>query len=119
LLVGETDLAVVIERLCAYAAAGADCLYAPGLRTREQIAQVVAAVAPTPVNVLMRAPGLSVTELADLGVRRISTGGALARAAWAGFLRAARDIAAHGRFDALGDAVSHAEINGLFPPVRD
>lgn len=113
-LAGKPDLAFVVERLRAYAEAGADCLYAPGLRTREQISTVVKALAPKPVNVLMGAPGLSVAELAALGVRRISTGGALARTAWAGFLRAARDIAAHGRFDELGAAVPHAEINGLF-----
>jgi methylisocitrate lyase len=114
-LVGQPDLALAIDRLGAYAEAGADCLYAPGLRTREQIAAVVKALAPKPVNVLMGAPGLSVAELADLGVRRISTGGALARTAWAGFLRAARAIAERGSFDELGGAVSHPDINGLFP----
>lgn len=114
-LVGQPDLAFVIKRLSAYAEAGAECLYAPGLRTRDQIAEVVGALAPKPVNVLMGAPGLTVAELADLGVRRISTGGALARTAWAGFLRAAGTIAERGSFDDLGAAVPHAEINGLFP----
>ncbi|MDH8522669.1 isocitrate lyase/phosphoenolpyruvate mutase family protein, partial [Klebsiella pneumoniae] len=78
--------------------AGADCLYAPGIRTREQIAAVVKELAPKPINVLMGGPGLTVAELTDLGVRRISTGGALARAAWGGFLRAAREIAEKGSF---------------------
>jgi methylisocitrate lyase len=114
-LVGKRDLAFVIDRLEAYAEAGAECLYAPGLHTREEITAVVKALAPKPVNVLMGAPGLTVAELADLGVRRISTGGALARTAWAGFLRAARAIAERGAFDELGSAVSHPEINGLFP----
>lgn len=113
-LVGQPDLALVLDRLTAYAEAGADCLYAPGLRTREQIAAVVKAVHPKPVNVLMGAPGFSMAELAELGVRRISTGGALARAAWAGFLRAAEEIAERGTFDELGHAVSFADINGRF-----
>ena len=91
---GVTDLKLVIDRLTAYADAGADCLYAPGLRKREQIAAVVDAVAPKPVNVLVSAPiGLSVADLEALGVRRVSVGGALARAAWGGFLRAATEIA--------------------------
>ena len=103
-LVGRPDLDETIRRLKAYAAAGADCLYAPGIRTREQIAAVVAAVAPKPVNVLIGAPGHTVADLAALGVRRISVGGALARAAWGGFLRAAKQIASEGRFDAFADA---------------
>ena len=103
-----------MARIVAYAEAGSDCLYAPGLRTKEQIAAVVKAVAPKPVNVLMGGPGLSVAELADLGVRRISVGGAMARAAWGGFLRAARDIADNGSFAEFGNAVSYAEINGMF-----
>jgi len=114
-LFGNRDVGFVIDRLTAYAEAGAECLYAPGLRTREEIASVVEALAPKPVNVLMGAPGLSVAELADLGARRISTGGALARVAWAGFLRAARAIADDGSFDGLAAAVPHGEINGLFP----
>jgi 2-methylisocitrate lyase-like PEP mutase family enzyme len=114
-LVGRPDLDEAIGRLRAYAAAGADCLYAPGLRTREQIAAVVAAVAPHPFNLLIGGPiGLTVEEVASLGVRRISVGGALARAAWGGFLRAARQIAGDGRFDALGDATPMSEINGFF-----
>lgn len=113
-LVGQPDLTATIVRLIAYAEAGADCLYAPGLRTKEQIATVVRELAPRPVNILMGAPGWSVAELADLGVRRISVGGALARVAWGAFLRAARDIAGNGSFAELEQAVSFAEINGLF-----
>jgi 2-methylisocitrate lyase-like PEP mutase family enzyme len=114
-LFGETDVQVAIRRLRAYADAGADCLYAPGLRTREHVAAVVEAVAPKPVNVLMAAPnGLTVADLAALGVRRISVGSALARVAWGAFMRAAREIAEGGRFDLLGDAVPYAEIDGLF-----
>jgi 2-methylisocitrate lyase-like PEP mutase family enzyme len=117
-LVGETDLNKVIDRLVAYADAGADCLYPPGVKTREQVREVVKALAPKPVNILMGAPGLSVAELADLGVRRISIGGALARAAWGAFLRAAREIAEKGTFDELGKAIPFADINGMFgaPP---
>jgi len=114
-LVGRTDLDETIARLQAYASAGADCLYAPGIRTREQIAKIVEAVAPKPVNVLIGgALGFTVKDLAALGVRRISVGGALARAAWGGFIRAARAIAEAGTFDALADAVSFAELNGFF-----
>ena len=117
-LVGETDLNKVIDRLVAYADAGADCLYPPGVKTREQVGEVVKALAPKPVNILMGAPGLSVAELADLGVRRISIGGALARAAWGAFLRAAHEIAEQGTFDELGKAIPFADINGVFgtPP---
>jgi 2-methylisocitrate lyase-like PEP mutase family enzyme len=114
-LVGRTDLDETIGRLKAYAAAGADCLYAPGIRTREQIARIVEAVAPKPVNVLIGgALGFTVKDLAGLGVRRISVGGALARAAWGGFIRTARAIAEAGTFDALADAVPFAELNGFF-----
>ncbi|MDE1922402.1 MAG: isocitrate lyase/phosphoenolpyruvate mutase family protein [Gammaproteobacteria bacterium] len=109
------DLEETIRRLRAYADAGADCLYAPGVRTRDEIAAVVAAVAPKPVNVLIGgASPLSVSDLAALGVRRISVGGALARAAWTGFLDAARRIAVEGRFDALGSAMPHAALDALF-----
>src|ERR1700693_3309908 len=114
-LVGRTDLDETITRLKAYAAAGADCLYAPGIRTREQVARIVQAVAPTPVNVLIGgALGFTVKDLAGLGVRRISVGGALARAAWGGFIRTASGIARTGAFDALADAVPFAELNGFF-----
>jgi 2-methylisocitrate lyase-like PEP mutase family enzyme len=114
-LVGRPDLNETIARLKAYASAGADCLYAPGIRTADEIAAVVKAVAPKPVNVLMSAAtGLTVDDLAGLGVRRISVGGALARVAWGGFMRAAREIATEGRFDAFANAVPMAEINGFF-----
>lgn len=114
-LVGRANLEETIARLRAYAHAGADCLYAPGIRTREDIAAVVAAVAPKPVNVLVgSAGGLQLQDLAALGVRRVSVGGALARAAWGGFMRAARQLAEQGRFDAFADAASGNELNSLF-----
>lgn len=114
-LVGRPDLGETIERLKAYAQAGADCLYAPGLRTREQIAAVVEAVAPKPVNLLIgSASGLTLADAAALGVRRVSVGGALARAAWGGFMRAAKLIAEEGRFDGFADAASGQELNTFF-----
>ena len=113
-LVGQTDLNMVIDRLNAYSEAGADCLYAPGIKTREQISAVVTAVHPKPVNLLIGASGLSVAEAADLGVRRISVGGSLARTAWGGFMRAAREIAEKGTFSTLADAVRGLELNGMF-----
>lgn len=107
----------ILRRLVAFADAGADCLYAPGIKTAEQITAVVRAVAPKPVNVLMGGPSpLTVNRLADLGVRRISVGGALARSAWGGFMRAARAIAEHGSFDGFADAAPSAELNKLFMP---
>jgi 2-methylisocitrate lyase-like PEP mutase family enzyme len=113
--VGRPDLDDTLRRLKAYADAGADCLYAPGIRSREQIAAVVAAVAPKPVNLLIgSASEFSVADVAALGVRRISVGGALARAAWGGFLRAARAIAEDGRFDALADGPTGAHLNATF-----
>lgn len=116
---GRPDLEDTIARLKAYSKAGADCLYAPGIRTREQIAAVVAAVAPKPVNLLIGSDiGLTVADAAALGVRRISVGGALARAAWGGFLQAARAIAEEGRFDAFAQAAPGGEINGLFQPSK-
>jgi 2-methylisocitrate lyase-like PEP mutase family enzyme len=114
-LVGQPDLDATIARLRAYAEAGADCLYAPGIRTREQIAAVVAAVAPKPVNLLVgSASDLTLQDIAALGVRRVSVGGALARSAWGGFIRAARSIAEQGRFDAFADAASGQALNTLF-----
>ena len=97
-VVGRPDLEETIRRLQAYAEAGADCLYAPRIETQEQISAVVAAVAPKPVNLLANAPFVTVVEAADLGVRRISVGGTLARTAWAGFLAAAEEIANEGTF---------------------
>lgn len=116
-IVGRPDLDETIRRLSAYAAAGADCLYAPGIRSKADIAAVVAAVAPKPVNVLVGSDFITVAALRELGVRRISVGGALARTAWTGFLQAAREIAEHGTFKELGRAVPFAEVNGLFGGV--
>jgi len=114
-LVGRPDLDETIARLRAYAQAGADCLYAPGIRTREQIATVVAAVAPKPVNLLVGWAGeLTLADIAALGVRRVSVGGALARAAWGGFMQAARLIAEQGRFDGFATAASGKELDALF-----
>ncbi len=113
-LVGQADLDMVIDRLKAYSDAGADCLYAPGIKTREQIVAVVKAVQPKPVNLLIGASGLSVAEAADLGVRRISVGGSLARAAWGGFMKAAREIADKGTFSELANGYSGAELNKMF-----
>jgi 2-methylisocitrate lyase-like PEP mutase family enzyme len=113
-LVGQTDLTMVIDRLTAYADAGADCLYAPGIKTKEQISAVVKAVHPKPVNLLIGAPGLSVAEAAELGVRRISVGGSLARAAWGGLMRASREIAEKGTFSELGSGYSGGELNKMF-----
>ena len=114
-LVGRPDLDETIRRLKAYAAAGADCLYAPGLRTRELIDAVVKAVAPKPVNVIISAPlGLTVADLAALGARRISVGSGLSRVAWGAFMRAAKEIAEHGRFDAFAGAAPNPELNALF-----
>jgi len=111
---GRPDLAETIKRLVAYADAGADCLYAPGVRAPSDIAEIVNAVAPKPVNVLVGGDYLTVAQLADLGVRRISVGGALARAAWTGFLIAAKEIALQGTFTGIGRGISVPEMNGLF-----
>ena len=114
-LAGRPDLAETIARLKAYSNAGADCLYAPGIRTHADIAAVVAAVAPKPVNLLIGwASDLTQADVAALGVRRISVGGALARSAWGGFMRAAKSIAETGRFDGFRDAASGADLNALF-----
>ena len=108
-------LGEAIRRLKAYSAAGADCLYAPGITTREQIKAVVDAVAPKPVNVLMGGPSeLTVRDLEGLGVRRISVGGALARAAWGGVMRTAKLIAEAGSFKGFADAAPGAEIAKAF-----
>src|SRR6202048_4775332 len=113
-LVGQTDLDMVIDRLQAYSDAGADCLYAPGIRTKEQISAVVKAVHPKPINLLIGASGLSVGEAEGLGVRRISVGGSLARTAWAGFMRAAREMAEKGTFTELGSGYPGGELNKMF-----
>jgi 2-methylisocitrate lyase-like PEP mutase family enzyme len=114
-IVGRPDLKETIRRVTAYADAGADCLYAPGIRTHQDIAAVVQAVAPKPVNVLVGADFATVADLAALGVRRISVGGALARAAWTGFLAAATEISQHGTFKRLAAAVPFADLNKRFP----
>ena len=113
-IAGRPDLKETIRRLTAFAEAGADCLYAPGLKNLDDIRAVVSAVAPKPVNVLVGGDFTTVAVLADLGVRRISVGGALARTAWTGFLQAAREIAEHGTFAALSKATPGVEINKLF-----
>ncbi|MGB3070372.1 MAG: isocitrate lyase/phosphoenolpyruvate mutase family protein [Ottowia sp.] len=116
-IVGRPDLADTIVRLKAYSEAGADVLYAPGISRKEDIAAVVAAVAPKPVNLLVgSASTLTVAEIAALGVRRISVGGALARSAWGGFTRAAQTLAEQGRFDGFADAAPGSQLNALFNP---
>jgi 2-methylisocitrate lyase-like PEP mutase family enzyme len=117
-LVGRPDLDETISRLRAYASAGADCLYAPGIRSPEHIRRVVESLAPKPVNLLVGSASAlsSVAEIAALGVRRISVGGALARAAWAGFMRAAKTLAEQGRFDGFPDAPSHDTLQSLLTP---
>lgn len=116
LLNGRMDLSDTIKRLEAYADAGADVLYAPGLRTREEVIAVVRALAPKPVNVLMGLGGvtLSVADLNDCGVKRISVGSSLARAAWGGFYRAAEEIRSAGTFSYAQDALPFAQLNSLF-----
>ena len=114
-LVGRPDIDETVARLKAYAQAGADCLYAPGLRTREQIAAVVDAVAPKPVNLLVgSAIEMTMSDIAALGVRRVSVGGAMARAAWGGFMRAAKLLAEQGRFDGFANAAAGQELNAFF-----
>lgn len=113
--VGVPDLDDTIARLKAYANAGADCLYSPGVRTKEQIAAVVKAVAPKPFNLLIGGPlGITVKDAEALGVRRISVGGALARSAWGGFQRAVKQIVEEGRFDEFANAAAGAELNKFF-----
>jgi 2-methylisocitrate lyase-like PEP mutase family enzyme len=116
-LVGDPDpLHTAIDRLTAYAEAGADCLYAPGVSDPNEIVQIVNAVAPKPLNVLVSGFNhqLTLSALADLGVRRISVGSGLALVAWAAFLRAAQDIIANGTFTLLADNAPSAELNELF-----
>jgi methylisocitrate lyase len=113
-LVGQADLDMVIDRLKAYSEAGADCLYAPGIRTKEQISAVVKAAHPKPVNLLIGTSGLSVAEARDLGVRRISVGGSRARTAWAGFMRTAREMVDKGTFTELGSGYPGGELNKMF-----
>ena len=118
-LVGRPDLAETLARLRAYADAGADCLYAPGITTRAEISAAVEAVAPRPVNVIVAKPiGLSVADLADMGVRRISIGSAMARAAWGALIRSSTEIMEHGSFEAFGGITPSAELNALFRKAR-
>jgi 2-methylisocitrate lyase-like PEP mutase family enzyme len=116
-LVGQPDpFRVALDRLVAYSDAGAECLYAPGVKAPNEIAEIVKAVAPKPVNVLVAGFNreLSLSQLSELGVRRISVGSALSSVAWGAFIRAARTIAETGRFDSFADAVPFAEINAVF-----
>ena len=116
---GVDDLTDAIRRLEAYADAGADCLYAPGIRTRQQIEAVVKAVAPKPVNFLNSgAFGFTVSDLAAMGVRRISVGGSLARVAMHAFIRAATEIAQDGKFDSFAGLISNPELNKFFAADR-
>jgi 2-methylisocitrate lyase-like PEP mutase family enzyme len=117
--VGRPDLDEAIARLKAYSDAGADCLYAPGIRTREHISAVVAAVAPKPFNLLVgSASDMTMHDISSLGVRRVSVGGALARSAWGGFMRAAKLLVADGKFDGLKDAAPGQELNNIFAGLR-
>jgi 2-methylisocitrate lyase-like PEP mutase family enzyme len=115
---GRPDLAETLKRLVAYADAGADCLYAPGVRAMSDIAAIVSAVAPKPVNVLVSTDFTTVAQLAEAGVRRISVGGALARAAWTGFLSAAKEIATDGTFTTFARNIPVPEMNKLFGPAH-
>jgi 2-methylisocitrate lyase-like PEP mutase family enzyme len=116
---GVNDLDDAIRRLKAYAAAGADCLYAPGIKTREQIEAVVKAVAPKPVNFLnSNALGFTVSDIAGMGVRRISVGGSLARVAMHAFIKTATEIAQDGKFDGFAGLVSNPELNKFFSEDR-
>jgi 2-methylisocitrate lyase-like PEP mutase family enzyme len=117
-LVGRENIDQIVKRLVAYSEAGADCLYAPGIREHEHIKAVVDAVAPKPVNVLIGgAIGLTMKDAESLGVRRVSVGGALARAAWGGFIRAGKQLAEHGTFDGFARATPHAELQKFFLEV--
>jgi len=114
-LVGHPDIDDTIERLRAYSRAGADCLYAPGLKKNADIAAVVAALAPKPINLLVGwVTDFTIAEVAALGVRRVSVGGALARSAWGGFMHAAKLIAEQGRFDGFRDAASGGDLDAFF-----
>jgi 2-methylisocitrate lyase-like PEP mutase family enzyme len=114
-LVGREKIDQVIKRLVAYSEAGADCLYAPGFKERDHIKAIVECVAPKPVNILIgSAIGLTMREAASLGARRVSVGGAFARAAWGGFIRSAKELIEKGTFDELSNAASYAELQELF-----
>src|SRR5881275_523842 len=114
-LVGREKIDQVIKRLVAYSEAGAECLYAPGFKKREHIKTIVEAVAPKPVNVLIGGPGgLTMKDAAELGARRVSVGGAFARAAWGGFIRSAKELLETGTFDQLKHGASYDDLQRLF-----
>ncbi len=116
-LVGDSDaFKTSLERLVAYSNAGADCLFAPGVTKPEEIKAIVEAVAPKPVNILVSSavPGLTVSTLSGLGVRRISVGSALSRVAFGAFLNAARSLANDGTFDSFSNIAQFAELNSIF-----
>lgn len=114
-LVGREKLDQVITRLIAYSEAGAECLYAPGFKDRESNKTIVEAVAPKPVNVLIGGPGgLTMRDAAELGARRVSVGGAFARAAWGGFIRSAKELLEQGAFEELKHAAAYDELQTLF-----
>jgi 2-methylisocitrate lyase-like PEP mutase family enzyme len=116
---GRPDLDETIKRLKAFADAGADCLYSPGIKTREQIEATVKAVAGTPVNFLnSNAFGFTVKDLADMGVRRISVGGTMARVAMNAFIKSAREIAENGTFTSFAGVITNADLNGFFDKAR-
>jgi 2-methylisocitrate lyase-like PEP mutase family enzyme len=115
---GRPDLDETIRRLKAFAELGADCLYPPGIKTREQITAVVKAVAPKPVNLLVSTSALTVAEIAAMGVRRISVGGTLARVAWTAVTQSARQIAETGKFDSFAGVMPNSELNALFRAER-
>lgn len=111
---GRPDLAETTRRLAAYAEAGADCLYAPGISTADEVSAIVAAVAPKPINLLVNKPFITVADAAALGVRRISLGGTLARVGWAAVLAAANEIATEGTFSRLADLPGNSDLDSLF-----
>src|SRR5437867_3549514 len=116
-LVGRENIDQVINRLVAYSEAGADCLYAPGFKERDHIQAIVECVAPKPSNILIGgAIGLTMRDAVSLGARRVSVGGAFARAGWGGFIRSAKELIEKGTFDELANAASYAELQKLFSP---
>ncbi|MEO7085903.1 MAG: isocitrate lyase/phosphoenolpyruvate mutase family protein [Gemmatimonadaceae bacterium] len=115
-IVGRPDIDETVRRLSAFAEAGADCLYAPGIQRPEHISTVVRAVSPKPVNVLVGANFTTLADLAELGVRRVSVGGAFARVAFAAMVEAATELSAHGTFGGLATALTFAHLNSAFPP---
>jgi len=118
-LVGREKIDQVIKRLVAYSEAGAECLYAPGPTERDHIRAIVEAVAPKPVNILIGNPiGLTMRDAAELGARRVSVGGAFARAAWGGFIRSAKELIGRGTFEELANSTPYAELQELFRPNR-